>query len=370
MMHFLLLALAAGAATADPKAPAPKETRAEERQDARVAAAVKANEEYQKAVSELDSETKDIVAEAAREHIRVKNATRVEAVRKKLLEGLRGRVPQLKEFAELFPKAEADAARYRAAVEEAAAGRHKLHMDAAWKGATAAAADTAADQDAKAAQEEKEAAVDKLSRELNDRLDTLSKLNEEALDAQKKMAVEVARHAEKLIEAGREQERAAKHAMREAIRKGAEAARAAQKARTMDEHEAERMRGRAEHESEGHEHAIENAGDRLADDLEEIYGAVKRAAHHAKDHDDEEAEQRSHRVRELRRGAERVKRAAAAHAHAEAVAMAALDDGEAPASSNGVLVRVVACAQVALVGFALYVSRLQGARVQPQPLLG
>ena len=43
----------------------------------------------------------------------------------------------------------------------------------------------------------------------------------------------------------------------------------------MDEHEAERMRGRAEHASEGHEHAIENAGDRLADDLEEIYGAVR-----------------------------------------------------------------------------------------------
>ena len=29
-----------------------------------------------------------------------------------------------------------------------------------------------------------------------------------------------------------------------------------------------------------------------------------------------------------------------------------------------------AVVQVALVGFALYASRLQGARVQPQPLLG
>jgi len=361
MMNFLLLTLAAGAATADAP-PNPKE-----------AALAKASEEYKKAMSTLDSETKDIVAEAAKEHVRAKNATRVEAVRKAMLKGLRERVPQLKEFAELLPKAEADAARYRAAVEEAAAARHKLHMDAAWKGTTLEAAasadasdDAKADQDAKAAQEKAEAAVDKLSAQLGDVLDTLEKLNAAALEAQKDMAEKVARHAGKLIDAGREQEREAKHAMREAIRKGAEAAEAAQKARTMDEHEAEKEREAAEKFGEGHEHAIENAGDRLADDLEEIFGAVKRAAHHAKDHDDEEAEQRSHRIRELRRGAERVKRAAAAHAHAEATAMAALE--ETP--SAPLRLPTWALAGVALLGFVLYAGRKQSLRVEPQPLLG
>merc|ERR1711959_461646 len=87
-------------------------------------------------------------------------------------------------------------------------------------------------------------------------------------------------HVDELLGAAWVHEAKAKKALRDAKTKGSEAAHEEYAFGKMGQQRAERARALSEKWAEDHEQAIEDASDRSNDDLERIYGPVKKLAHH------------------------------------------------------------------------------------------
>jgi len=261
---------------------------------------------YRQSVQELDTSTANTIAYAAKVHQVAANATERKALQKRLMDELNAKLPEAAGSSRAQEEVEKAAVEFQKAESERAAALHALRAAKAWAGENATAAETAKHEALERAAAQASDAADAARHQLDARVKEANERSEALRRAEVEQADKIERDAQTLVHAAREHESAAKKAMRGAVNEGEEQSARLMRHGNVSERVGERMENSAEFWAEGHEHAIEKAGDAASDDLERIYGPVLEAAGRAKSQAEDAARSRADKNRDISRRADRL----------------------------------------------------------------